>query len=119
MDKITINGANFFCNLGVTNEEFKERQEISVDIELHFNTKKAAKTDKIQDTVNYSKVHKSVKEIVEGSKNHLIEALVESIAQGILKNFNVGKVLVRIKKPKALADRNVKYVSAEITRTKK
>lgn len=119
MDKITIGGASFFCNLGVTEEEFKKKQEIIVDIELYVNAKKAAKTDSIKEAVDYSEIHKSVKEIAESGKCHLIETLAESIANGILKKFKVNEVIVRIKKPGALADRNVRYASIDISRRKK
>lgn len=119
MDKITIGGASFFCNLGVTEEEFRKKQEVIIDIELHVDAKKAAKTDNIKDAVDYSKIYKSVKEIAESGKCHLIEALAESITNGILKRFKVNEVLVRIKKPGALAGRNLKYASIEIIRRKK
>lgn len=119
VDKITIGGAGIFCNLGVTERERRKKQEILVDIELYADTKKAAKTGKLKDTVNYSEVHKLAKEIAESGKYHLIESLAESIANCILKKFKVSEVLVRIKKPRALAGRNVQYSSIEIIRRKK
>ena len=53
MDKIIIKDAKFLCNIGMSSEERRKKQEIFVDIELFLNTKKAAQTDDIKDTVNY------------------------------------------------------------------
>lgn len=118
MDKIIIKGACFLCNIGLSSKERSKKQEIFIDIELFLDIKKAAKTDNIEDTVNYSEVYELIKDLVEAHEIKLIETLVENIAKDILNKFSVEKVLVRIKKPKALANKDVKYVVVEIIREK-
>ena len=118
MDKIIIKEARFPCNIGVSRKERKEKQEIIIDAELFLNIKKASKTDKIIYAVNYSEVHDLIKNIVESKKYKLIEAMAENVAEEILNKFSVNKVLVRVKKPEAFANRNAKYAAVEITRNK-
>lgn len=118
MDKIIITDAFFLCNIGVSPKERRKKQEIGIDVELFLDIKKAAQTDEIKNTVNYSEVYSLLKEIVEKNKSKLIETMAQNIANKILDNFSVSKVLVRVKKPKALADRNVNYVAVEILREK-
>lgn len=122
MDKIIIKEAHFMCNLGVQKEERRKKQEIVVDVELFLNAKKMAlpffPSDDIKGTIDYSEAYNLIKENVGGKEYRLIEAMAENLANKILDNFPVKQVLVRIKKPKALASRNVKYAAVEIVRKK-
>ena len=118
MDKVIIKEAQFMCNIGVSKEERAKKQNIVVDVELFLNLEKASSTDDIKHTINYSEIHSLMKDIAEEKEYKLIEALAENIAKEILNKFSVKKVRVRIKKPEALANRNVKYVAVEILRKK-
>ena len=118
MDKIIIKEARFPCNIGVSQKERKKKQEIIIDVELFSNIKKASKTDNIRYAVNYSKVYDLIKNIVGREKYKLVEAMAENVAKEILNKFSVEKVLLRVKKPEALANRNVKYAAVEIIRKK-
>lgn len=119
MDKIIIKEAKFSCNIGVAKKERGKKQEIFIDAEIFFNAKKPGKTDKIGDTLNYSEIYDLMKKTAEDKEYKLIEAMAENIAEEILGSFSVNSALVRVKKPSALADRNVKYAAVEIMRGKK
>ena len=116
MDKIIIKSANFLCNIGITPEERGKKQEIIVDVELFLSINKVADRDNIKNAINYSEVYGLLKRVIEEKEYNLIEALAESIAKEILAEFPIDKILVRVKKPKALAERNVEYVAVEIIR---
>ena len=118
MDRIIIKDAGFSCSIGVSEKERSRKQEIIIDVELYLSTKKAAMADSVKETVNYSEVYDLLKDIVEKNNCRLIEALAENIAKGILDRFHIKKVIVRVRKPEALADRNVKYTAVEIERKK-
>jgi len=118
MDKIIIKNACFLCNVGAAQEERRKKQEIFIDIELFLDIKKASQTDDINKAINYSTIHSSIKNLIENKEYKLIETIAEDIAKNILKNFDISKVLVKIKKPQALANRKVSYVGVEIVRTK-
>ena len=118
MDEIIIKEAQFMCNIGISEEERARKQNIFVDAELFLNIRKASATDDINHTVNYSEIHSLIKKIAEKKEYSLIEALAGDIADGILKNYQVKKVIVNVKKPMALAEKNVKYAAVEITRSR-
>lgn len=118
MDQIIIKEAKFLCNLGCTEEERKNKQEIIIDLELFTDIKKSARSKKLEDAINYAEVHSVMKQVIEKKEYILIETLAELLSQKILERFNVKQVLVRLKKPQALADRNVKYAALEIVREK-
>jgi 7,8-dihydroneopterin aldolase/epimerase/oxygenase len=114
MDKIIIKNAKYLCNVGITKEERKGKQEIIIDIELYFNIKDI--TDFIESTINYSEVNKKIKVVIGNKEYNLIETLANEIADSILKNFKVTKVNITVKKPKAIE--NADYTAIEITREK-
>ena len=121
MDKIIIKDASFLCNIGVTSKERSKKQKIFIDVKLYL-TKKSENlvflSDNIKDAVNYSEVYDLIKKTVEENEYKLIETMTNAIANKILKNFNINKVTVIVKKPNALANRNVKYVAVEVARKK-
>lgn len=112
MDKIKIN-STFSCNIGVTSKERAKKQKIEINAELFFDTRKAADSDDIKDTVNYSDVYSLMKNISENKEYRLIETLANDIAESILDKFDVEKVNVAANKK--LPDFNA---SAEISREK-
>ncbi|MEK6920887.1 MAG: dihydroneopterin aldolase [Nanoarchaeota archaeon] len=114
MDKIIIKNANFSVNIGVSEEERKKKQDIFIDVLLYSNIQKPASTDNIEDTINYSRVCKCIREIFEAKEYRLIETVSEIIAKTLLSAFAVNKVEIRIKKPDAvkIAD----YAGVEIVR---
>jgi len=96
-DKIILKG-RFMCNIGVTEEERKSKQEIAVDIEMFTNIKKPAKNDDIAFTTNYSKVYDLLNNVASRREYRLIEALAESISNEVIKKFKIKKILVRVEK---------------------
>jgi 7,8-dihydroneopterin aldolase/epimerase/oxygenase len=113
-DKILIKGLRASCILGVPKEERKAPQEIRIDLELFMDFRKPSQSDRIGDAIDYEKVCRTVTELVEGTRFHLIEALAESVAGLVLKEFSADAVMVRIFKPKII--KNAETVGVEIHR---
>ena len=51
--------------IGIFDWERKTKQEVSIDLEFPFDCKKAAKTDSIEDTIDYKAIAKGVIKFVE------------------------------------------------------
>lgn len=117
-DKIILHNCLFTTVIGINEEERKTSRALYLDIELFTDISDAAQKDHIDATVSYTHVHESVKQLIEGKKWDLIEAVAESTAQTILEQFPLKGVFVRVRKPSALHDRNVEYTAVEITRMK-
>ena len=78
--------------IGIFGWEREVRQEVSIDLEISFDCKKAAKTDSIEDTIDYKKITKNIIKFVEGSSFQLQESLAEGIAKAHpLKRIGEGK----------------------------
>ena len=114
MDKVFIRGLEVEGIIGIFQWEREVRQIISVDIEMDFDNKNAAKSDSIEDALNYKLVGKRITSFIKDSKFQLVETLAENISKIILKEFPVTTVKVTLSKPGAL--RGSETVGISITR---
>ena len=77
--------------IGIFGWEREVRQEVSIDLEIAFDCKRAAKTDAIEDAIDYKKITKAVIKFVEESKFQLQETLAEGIAELVKNEFKVNR----------------------------
>jgi len=115
MDRIFIDNLEVLGFLGIHPHEQAQRQLIRISVGIITDIKNAAKTDDIHQTANYSTLSRQIIKYVEEKHFLTIEALIESLAQLILKMDHILEVQLRIEKPDAvpLAD----CVGVEITRS--
>jgi dihydroneopterin aldolase len=114
MDKIFIHDLQVDGILGVNPEERVTKQPIVVNIVLFLDTRRAAETQKLADTVSYSAVAKRVRHHIAAGSDLLVEKLANDLAQLILDEFSVARVIVRVEKPQAVAA--ARSVGVEIER---
>ena len=88
--------------IGIFGWEREVRQEVSMDLEIAFDCKRAAKTDAIEDTIDYKKITKAIIKFVEESEFQLQETLAEGIAALVKNEFKVHSLKLRVSKPGAL-----------------
>ncbi|UTR12471.1 dihydroneopterin aldolase [Evansella sp. LMS18] len=117
MDKIYVNGMDFYGYHGVYEEENKLGQRFSADVILEMDTKEAGRTDNLNLTVNYAEVYEKVKEIMEGEAVKLVETLTERIGAKLLADFKiVDAVTVKVVKPNPPIPGHYESVAVEIRR---
>ena len=63
------------------------------------NLQPAGLSDDLEQTVDYSRVFDTCRQIVESTRFNLIEALAEAIAHEILAGFPADEVTIRVRKP--------------------
>jgi dihydroneopterin aldolase len=102
MDKIFIRGLKTEAIIGIFDWERQIKQTIILDIEMSIDVRKAARSDSIEDTMNYKKVAKRVLTFVEDSAFHLVETLAERTAMLILDEFAIAEVRIALSKPGAV-----------------
>ena len=66
MDKVHIKNLEVEAIIGIFQWEREVKQIISVDIEMDFDNKKAARSDDIKDALDYKKVGKRVSAYIQG-----------------------------------------------------
>ena len=103
MDIIFLNDLKIDTIIGIYDWERETRQTISLDLEMATDISEAAKTDNIENTLDYKAVSKRLISFVEGSEFLLVERLAEECAQIIIKEFNVPWVRLRLNKGEAIS----------------
>ena len=116
-DRIFIEGLETHCLIGIFDWERKVKQKILIDLEFPTDARKAAKRDRIEDTVNYKEIAKLLLQEIPKSRFQLVESLAEFIADLCLQKIGLPEITVRVSKPGAI--RGSKNVGIVITRRRK
>ena len=102
MDHIFITALTAEAVIGIYDWEREVKQRLEIDLEMSMDLRAAARSDAIEDTLNYKSVAKRVLAFVEGSSFRLVEALAGEIARIVLEEFKVERVKVTVHKPGAI-----------------
>jgi dihydroneopterin aldolase len=117
---IRIHNAVFYAYHGVLTDEQNLGGKFDVDVDLHCDLTRGAKSDHLQDTVNYERVYDCIRSLVLDKKHLLLESLASSIGKGILKNFSkVNSVTIRVRKPGAPVRGVIDHIEVELTETRR
>ena len=102
VDKIFLTSLSTEAVIGIFDWEREVRQRIEIDLEMSMDLSAAAKSDSIDDTLNYKAVAKRVLAFVSESRFQLVETLAERIAGLVLEEFPITKVRVTVHKAGAI-----------------
>lgn len=100
-DRIGLHGLRANGHHGVYAEERAAGQLFVVDVLLEVDTRAAAASDEVTDTVHYGELAQDVVAVVEGEPVNLIETLASRIADVCLNRALVASVEVTVHKPAA------------------
>ena len=100
-DKIRLQGMQFYAAHGYNPEERALGQPFQVDMEVELDLQRAGVSDSLRDTVSYSHLYETVREVVEGPSRKLLETVAATIVGLVLERFPaVEAVRVRAVKPR-------------------
>jgi dihydroneopterin aldolase len=114
---IQIEGLELRGFHGALAEEKQKGQRFIFDVEVVAHDA-GVRSDKLQDTVDYTEVVECVRTISEGRNFNLIEALAASIADSLLERFPISRARVRVRKPEVRLDASVDFTAAIADRTR-
>ncbi len=113
MAKIRLHNMTFYGFHGVSSAERETGCRIEVDCELDLDITSPARSDKLDDTINYTAVFSVVEEIVQRNKFRLLETLVSRIATRIASEFPARRIIVRVRKRIPPIPGNLDYIELE------
>ena len=120
MDRIFLRGMRFMACHGVLPHEREVPQPFEVDVEMGLDLRAAGENDDLGDTVNYAKVYDVVSTVLTVTRKYLIEAIAEEIADDLLRDFDVLRLVrVTVHKPAAPIDGIFSDVGVSILRRRK
>ena len=115
-DKVLVPGIPLMARVGCTADERRAPQAIQVDSELRCELSRAAEADSIEEAIDYVRVRDEAERVASKRPYALIEAIAERIASRLLEAFDAEEVLVRVRKPSALAGFGVPWAGVEVVR---
>jgi dihydroneopterin aldolase len=115
-DRVALRGLRARGRHGWFSWEQEHGQEFVVDVELVLDTRAAAASDDLSDTVDYGALGAAVVALVEGEPVQLVETLADRIAAQCLSDARVSAVTVTVHKPQAPMTVAFDDVAVTITR---
>ena len=109
--RIGIDELEVSTTIGINPNELIEAQTIYVSLHFDIDITEVAKTDRIQDTLDYDVLSKQLIKWVQESNAKLLEALLYELKNKLIERYMLHNVYIKIKKPSALE--KAKYVFIE------
>ncbi|MGH2752641.1 MAG: dihydroneopterin aldolase [Actinomycetota bacterium] len=116
MDSISIRDLRLATHIGVSEDERAQPQWVLVTVELRADLTAPARSDDLNDTVNYHWATNEIAAIVRSSKCELLEHLAGKIASRMSKIERVHGVTVEIAKESPPVDEEVGGIVIRIER---
>lgn len=116
-DTILISGLEFYAYHGASDQEQTVGHRYLVDARLQVDTHPAGASDRLNETVSYSRVAKRLTQIGTERQFRLLEALAALMAQTVFEEFPLVEALtLRVQKILPPMNSIVASVGVEITR---
>jgi dihydroneopterin aldolase len=95
---VELRDLEVFGRHGVNEDERRRGRTFLYDV--HLSVAERARSDKIEDTVDYRDVARCVREVSDARSFHLLEALAVAVVEALVERFPVEGVSVTVKKPR-------------------
>lgn len=103
MDTVFIRDLRVETVVGIFDWERRIKQTVILDLDMSADIRRAAHSDRIEDTLDYKAVAKRVSQFVSAAQFQLVETLAEQIAALVIKEFQVAHVKITLHKPGAVS----------------
>jgi len=106
--RLRLDGLTIDTVIGIRSWERRVRQRLLLDLELDVDIGPAARSDRIEDALDYSALAARVRALAAKADARLIEALAERLAAAILAEYPTPRVRLVLTKPGAVAGASVR-----------
>lgn len=104
MDIVYIEGLRIDTVIGIHDWERQVRQTVVLDLEMAWDSRRAAASDGINDALDYAAVSERLLAFVGASEFQLIEALAEQSAELLRSEFGIPWLRLKLAKPGAVPE---------------
>ena len=116
MDRILLSGVRCSMRVGATPEERRQPQDCLVDVELEHDLSRAARTDDLRDTLDYSQVYELIQRLSREGEYALLERFAGRLEEELHRRLGVQALRIRVKKLHPPFAGPVDYAGIEIRR---
>jgi dihydroneopterin aldolase len=103
MDIVFIEDLRIETVIGIYDWERNIKQTVVLDLEMGFDNRIPAASDRIEHTLDYKRVAKRLIGFVEMSQFGLVETLAERCAEIVMNEFGVRWLRLKLSKPGAVS----------------
>jgi dihydroneopterin aldolase len=115
---IELMGIVVFGRHGYLEEERRLGQRFLVDLWVDVDDE-AARSDRIEDTLDYRRLAAQVREVFAGPSILLLEGMAGAVADGVMERFAMAqRVRVRVRKPDVILEPPVEHAAVIVERTR-
>lgn len=118
LDRLAVLGMEAVGHHGVLEDERRDGQVFRVDLTLGLDTRPAARSDDLHETVDYGSLGAAVRQAIETDPVDLIETLAQRIADLCLEDPRVEWTEVTVHKPHAPIEATFSDVALTIRRSR-
>ena len=118
-DRITLTGLRVRGRHGVFEHERRDGQDFVVDATLWLDSRAAAASDDLADTVDYGGLAERLATVVEGEPVNLIETLAARLVELVMADERVTAAEVTVHKPQAPITRTFTDVAVTARRSRR
>lgn len=97
-DTIFIRELKLETHIGAYEDERQRPQTLEFNLEIGVARNRACLTDRLGDTIDYAQVVTEIRTLLALHRFHLLEALAESVAQQVLREFGAQWIALSIAK---------------------
>ena len=117
---LLVNGIELIGFHGYAEEERQKGNHYRIDLKIEGEIEQALTTDRLEDSIDYSQMVRTVREINRARKCFLIESFADGIANGLLERFpRIRKITVRVAKLDPPGLGRVMCAAIEVTKERK
>ncbi|XOD69910.1 MAG: dihydroneopterin aldolase [Sodalis sp. (in: enterobacteria)] len=102
MDIVFIEQLTVMAEIGVYGWEQQHPQKVVFDLEMGWENLLAARSDNVEDCLDYAKVADTVLSIVTGKRFALLERVAEETSEQLMAKFKLPWIRIKIGKPGAI-----------------
>jgi dihydroneopterin aldolase len=95
---VRVHNLEFQANHGASADERRSARRFQVDVELHYDMRRAIESDRLSDALNYHEVCALVVEVGTARPHRLLEALAMAMVQAIRARWPFATVELELRK---------------------
>ena len=115
---IRLINMSFYGYHGNSAAEKEIGRRFEVDCELEYDIAKAAATDSLTNTIDYTKVYQMIEDVLKNNKFNLIETLADRMAEAVFSNFDIERLKLKVRKMSPPIPGNIDCFEIETERTR-
>lgn len=97
--RLVVGGIELIGFHGYTEEERKQGNRFRIDLEIEGDIEAALQSDRLEDSIDYSRVVRAVREVNRMRDHFLIESFTDTIVNALLERFpKIRRITVRVAK---------------------